>query len=186
MESFTLQTIVLVLPFLSLRTLATDFNYPAVFNFGDSNSDTGGLAAGMAFPVGAPYGQTYFLKPAGRFCDGRLIIDFLSEYGYGWNSGKKLYVVFENTWEDIEGSRLTRVEYEQINIPLERIWLDFHFLRIFQKHKISIYIIHFPSNFLSLEYIPHPKQHIIIKKKVTTGTNFSNSLQSLRLKNIMS
>ncbi|CAN0890177.1 GDSL esterase/lipase At1g54790 [Linum grandiflorum] len=51
--------------------------YPAVFNFGDSNSDTGGLVAGVAFPVGPPNGQTYFHKPSGRFSDGRLIIDFL-------------------------------------------------------------------------------------------------------------
>ncbi|CAN1271459.1 GDSL esterase/lipase At1g54790 [Linum perenne] len=51
--------------------------YPAVFNFGDSNSDTGGLVAGVAFPVGPPNGETYFHKPSGRFSDGRLIIDFL-------------------------------------------------------------------------------------------------------------
>ncbi|KAK6239246.1 hypothetical protein QUC31_004715 [Theobroma cacao] len=54
-------------------------NYPAVFNFGDSNSDTGGLVAGKAFPLIPPNGETYFLKPSGRFCDGRLIIDFLME-----------------------------------------------------------------------------------------------------------
>nr|DAD33540.1 TPA_asm: hypothetical protein HUJ06_012391 [Nelumbo nucifera] len=54
-----------------------NFSYPAVFNFGDSNSDTGGLAAAIAFPVNSPNGQTYFLKPSGRFCDGRLIVDFL-------------------------------------------------------------------------------------------------------------
>lgn len=59
-------------------TSPTNFSYPAVFNFGDSNSDTGGLVAGIAFPVGPPNGQTYFLKPSGRFCDGRLIIDFFS------------------------------------------------------------------------------------------------------------
>ncbi|CAN0890175.1 GDSL esterase/lipase At1g54790 [Linum grandiflorum] len=53
--------------------------YPAVFNFGDSNSDTGGSAAGVAFPVGRPYGQTHFHEPSGRFSDGRLIIDFLME-----------------------------------------------------------------------------------------------------------
>lgn len=55
-----------------------NFSYPAVFNFGDSNSDTGGLVAGVAFPVGPPNGETYFHEPSGRFCDGRLIIDFLS------------------------------------------------------------------------------------------------------------
>ncbi|CAN0890174.1 GDSL esterase/lipase At1g54790, partial [Linum grandiflorum] len=53
--------------------------YPAVFNFGDSNSDTGGLSAGLASPMTPPYGQTYFHKPSGRFSDGRLIIDFLME-----------------------------------------------------------------------------------------------------------
>ncbi|XP_059439262.1 GDSL esterase/lipase At1g54790-like [Corylus avellana] len=57
----------------------TNFSFPAIFNFGDSNSDTGGLAAGFAFPVGPPNGQTYFLKPSGRFSDGRLIIDFLMD-----------------------------------------------------------------------------------------------------------
>ncbi|GMY16598.1 GDSL esterase/lipase At1g54790-like [Fagus crenata] len=63
----------LVLPIVS----SANFSFPTIFNFGDSNSDTGGLAAGIAFPVGPPNGQTYFLKPSGRFSDGRLIIDFL-------------------------------------------------------------------------------------------------------------
>uniref|UniRef100_A0A1D1Y2B9 GDSL esterase/lipase At1g54790 n=1 Tax=Anthurium amnicola TaxID=1678845 RepID=A0A1D1Y2B9_9ARAE len=54
-----------------------DFNYPAVFNFGDSNSDTGGLVAGLGERLEPPNGQTHFLRPSGRFCDGRLIIDFL-------------------------------------------------------------------------------------------------------------
>ncbi|XP_072959550.1 GDSL esterase/lipase At1g54790 [Typha angustifolia] len=56
---------------------APDFNYPAVFNFGDSNSDTGARVAAGFESIGPPYGQTFFLKPAGRFCDGRLVIDFL-------------------------------------------------------------------------------------------------------------
>ncbi|PHT41157.1 GDSL esterase/lipase [Capsicum baccatum] len=56
-----------------------DFNYPAVFNFGDSNSDTGGLVAGVGARLEPPNGQTYFKNPSGRFCDGRLIIDFLMD-----------------------------------------------------------------------------------------------------------
>ncbi|XP_057800788.1 GDSL esterase/lipase At1g54790-like [Salvia miltiorrhiza] len=56
-----------------------EFKYHTVFNFGDSNSDTGGLAAGIAFPIGPPHGQTFFQKPAGRLCDGRLITDFLMD-----------------------------------------------------------------------------------------------------------
>ncbi|KFK30700.1 hypothetical protein AALP_AA6G016400 [Arabis alpina] len=52
--------------------------FEAIFNFGDSNSDTGGFWA--AFPAqSGPWGMTYFKKPAGRASDGRLIIDFLAE-----------------------------------------------------------------------------------------------------------
>nr|DAD19371.1 TPA_asm: hypothetical protein HUJ06_020834 [Nelumbo nucifera] len=69
-------------PLFELETGETVvFKYPAVFNFGDSNSDTGGLiAAGIGDRLEPPNGQTYFLKPSGRFCDGRLIIDFLSNF----------------------------------------------------------------------------------------------------------
>ncbi|WOL11328.1 hypothetical protein Cni_G20090 [Canna indica] len=51
-------------------------SFPAIFNFGDSNSDTGGLSAafGAAPP---PHGETFFGAPAGRYCDGRLIVDFI-------------------------------------------------------------------------------------------------------------
>ncbi|KAK7275637.1 hypothetical protein RIF29_16757 [Crotalaria pallida] len=52
-------------------------NFPAIFNFGDSNSDTGGLAATLLAP-NPPNGETYFHRPAGRFSDGRLIIDFIA------------------------------------------------------------------------------------------------------------
>ncbi|KAL4383705.1 hypothetical protein GQ457_15G022460 [Hibiscus cannabinus] len=58
---------------------ALSLNYPAVFNFGDSNSDTGGIVAGKAFTLARFNGQTYFHEFSGRFCDGRLIIDFLME-----------------------------------------------------------------------------------------------------------
>ncbi|KAI9386598.1 hypothetical protein POPTR_010G047900v4 [Populus trichocarpa] len=53
-------------------------HFPAIFNFGDSNSDTGGLSAvfGQAPP---PHGESYFHHPAGRYCDGRLIIDFIAK-----------------------------------------------------------------------------------------------------------
>ena len=57
---------------------STDFNFPAVFNFGDSNSDTGGRVAAGFESIFPPYGSTFFGGPAGRFCDGRLITDFLS------------------------------------------------------------------------------------------------------------
>lgn len=59
---------------------SVDFNFPAVFNLGDSNSDTGELAAGLGFQLAPPNGQNYFKTPSGRACDGRLILDFLSNF----------------------------------------------------------------------------------------------------------
>ncbi|KAG0499855.1 hypothetical protein HPP92_004546 [Vanilla planifolia] len=53
-------------------------NFPAIFNFGASSSDTGGLSAAF-LQVKPPYGETFFGKPAGRYSDGRLIIDFIAE-----------------------------------------------------------------------------------------------------------
>ncbi|XP_050387651.1 GDSL esterase/lipase At4g01130 isoform X2 [Argentina anserina] len=53
-------------------------DFQAIFNFGDSNSDTGGFWA--AFPAqSGPFGMTYFKKPTGRASDGRLIVDFLAQ-----------------------------------------------------------------------------------------------------------
>lgn len=52
--------------------------FPAMYNFGDSNSDTGAISAAFkALPW--PFGMTFFRKPAGRDCDGRLLVDFIAE-----------------------------------------------------------------------------------------------------------
>ncbi|KAK4274011.1 hypothetical protein QN277_017305 [Acacia crassicarpa] len=53
--------------------------FPAIFNFGDSNSDTGGLAAALWGAPPLPNGQTYFRRATGRYSDGRLIIDFIAQ-----------------------------------------------------------------------------------------------------------
>lgn len=52
--------------------------FPAVYNFGDSNSDTGGISAAMT-QVPPPNGESFFGHPSGRFCDGRLIIDLIGK-----------------------------------------------------------------------------------------------------------
>ncbi|KAL2469053.1 GDSL esterase/lipase [Forsythia ovata] len=54
-------------------------NPPIIFNFGDSNSDTGGLVAGLGLPINFPNGRTFFSRSTGRLCDGRLIVDFLCQ-----------------------------------------------------------------------------------------------------------
>ncbi|CAM0151949.1 unnamed protein product [Urochloa decumbens] len=57
-------------------------SYNAIFNFGDSITDTGNLCtngkpSSITFTQ-PPYGETYFGTPTCRCCDGRVIVDFLS------------------------------------------------------------------------------------------------------------
>ncbi|KAF5175591.1 GDSL esterase/lipase [Thalictrum thalictroides] len=75
--------LVLLLSLLYVSTpqalaLSSQCEFPAIFNFGDSNSDTGGLSAAFG-QVSAPAGETYFHTPSGRYSDGRLVIDFIAE-----------------------------------------------------------------------------------------------------------
>ncbi|KAM6589399.1 hypothetical protein CsatA_012004 [Cannabis sativa] len=66
------------LPTTTTTTTTSPCKFPAIFNFGDSNSDTGGLSA-VYGQVPLPHGETFFHRPAGRYCDGRLVIDFIAE-----------------------------------------------------------------------------------------------------------
>ena len=56
-------------------------SFPALYNFGDSNSDTGGISAAFE-PILAPYGEAFFHKPSGRDSDGRLIVDFIGNFNF--------------------------------------------------------------------------------------------------------
>ncbi|RVX01587.1 GDSL esterase/lipase [Vitis vinifera] len=67
--------------FLGMSTLsACTEERPILVNFGDSNSDTGGVLAGTGLPIGLPHGITFFHRGTGRLGDGRLIIDFFCEH----------------------------------------------------------------------------------------------------------
>ncbi|KAL6850083.1 hypothetical protein ACP4OV_020710 [Aristida adscensionis] len=52
---------------------------PVVFAFGDSNTDTGGAAAGLGYYFPLPEGRAFFRRATGRLCDGRLVVDYLCE-----------------------------------------------------------------------------------------------------------
>ncbi|MCO5548583.1 hypothetical protein L7F22_002043 [Adiantum nelumboides] len=61
--------------------------FPAIFNFGDSTSDTGGIHVSFPFRTLSehfPYGETFFHRPVNRYSDGRLLIDFIAQ-GLGKN-----------------------------------------------------------------------------------------------------
>lgn len=73
--------LVVLIPLLQLASMVAaagheTCKFPAIFNLGDSNSDTGGLSASIG-PTPWPNGETYFRVPAGRACDGRLMVDFM-------------------------------------------------------------------------------------------------------------
>ncbi|CAL4931174.1 unnamed protein product [Urochloa decumbens] len=55
--------------------------YTHLFSFGNSISDPGNFVT--FFPnapaTALPYGETFFRHPTGRFCDGRLIVDFIAK-----------------------------------------------------------------------------------------------------------
>ncbi|KAI9096321.1 hypothetical protein K1719_026040 [Acacia pycnantha] len=76
----------LVLYMATLLSITTSFagcSYTTIFGFGDSITDTGNLCFGSPSPPSrsclAPYGETYFGHPTGRYSNGRLIIDFIAE-----------------------------------------------------------------------------------------------------------
>ncbi|KAJ4765763.1 GDSL esterase/lipase [Rhynchospora pubera] len=59
--------------------------FDSIFSFGDSYTDTGNINvlakknSLSLFSDNLPYGMTFFQRPSKRFCDGRLIVDFLAE-----------------------------------------------------------------------------------------------------------
>ncbi|WOL02107.1 hypothetical protein Cni_G10826 [Canna indica] len=72
----TMKPFVVVVFFLLLSSLhlSSSHQYRALFNFGDSMSDTGNVRIGHL-----PYGMTFFGRATGRCSDGRLIIDFIAQ-----------------------------------------------------------------------------------------------------------
>ncbi|RDX83462.1 GDSL esterase/lipase [Mucuna pruriens] len=84
MKIFILFIITFVGGFLgSVFSNANSLPYEAIFNFGDSISDTGNAATHYrTMPSNSPYGSTYFKHASGRMSNGRLIIDFIAE-AYG-------------------------------------------------------------------------------------------------------
>ncbi|RDX77758.1 GDSL esterase/lipase [Mucuna pruriens] len=79
--AFSLQLLLFVFLWkLSCFSALGGSDKPAVlFVFGDSNSDTGGLASGLGFPINLPNGRTFFRRSTGRLSDGRLVIDLLCQ-----------------------------------------------------------------------------------------------------------
>ncbi|XP_027942192.1 GDSL esterase/lipase At5g45910-like [Vigna unguiculata] len=79
MKITILFTIIFTFGFLrNVLSRDTPLPFEAIFNFGDSISDTGNSASHDPFPRNSPYGSTFFKSPAGRLSNGRLMIDFIA------------------------------------------------------------------------------------------------------------
>ncbi|KAG6536402.1 hypothetical protein ZIOFF_001456 [Zingiber officinale] len=76
-SSYCLQWLLLAQALLIVAASSDSCHFPAIFNFGDSNSDTGGLSAAFG-ATPPPYGESFFGEPVGRYSDGRLLIDFIA------------------------------------------------------------------------------------------------------------
>ncbi|AES59828.1 GDSL-like lipase/acylhydrolase [Medicago truncatula] len=77
-EMSLVSLIVLILCTSAPISATNFFDCPAIFNFGASNADTGGLAAAFQ-ALQLPNGETFFNRSTGRFSDGRIIIDFIAQ-----------------------------------------------------------------------------------------------------------
>ncbi|MFQ6641865.1 hypothetical protein Gotur_015346 [Gossypium turneri] len=82
--------------------------FTSIFSFGDSLTDTGNLlelsiSESTKPPHSAflPYGCTFFHRPTGRFCDGRLVIDFLAE-ALGFSFLPPFYGSKSGKWEKFQ------------------------------------------------------------------------------------
>ncbi|KAI9096333.1 hypothetical protein K1719_026052 [Acacia pycnantha] len=79
----TVTLVLYIATLLSLISSSAGCPYTTIFSFGDSITDTGNLCFGSPSPPSrsclAPYGETYFRHPTGRYSNGRLIIDFIAE-----------------------------------------------------------------------------------------------------------
>ncbi|TVU37577.1 hypothetical protein EJB05_10899, partial [Eragrostis curvula] len=69
--------------------------FARLFSFGDSITDNGNWLRYVSSPGGvasSPYGDTFFRRPTGRFCDGRIIIDYVGELSCPCSSHQRTYV----------------------------------------------------------------------------------------------
>jgi phospholipase/lecithinase/hemolysin len=75
-DPFSLLLILLI----SIGSVQSLCCFDRIFSFGDSNTDAGNFCPKQGTSCFVlPYGETYFHKPNDRWCDGRLIVDFIAQ-----------------------------------------------------------------------------------------------------------
>ncbi|KAI9119621.1 hypothetical protein K1719_009497 [Acacia pycnantha] len=74
----SLLSLFLLLNLSAIFTVIEGISEKKLFVFGDSYVDTGNFLNSLAFKP--PYGVTFPGKPAGRFCDGRVLSDYIAAF----------------------------------------------------------------------------------------------------------
>ena len=76
--------LLVVCPYATVSYPAGTCRYTRLFSLGDSLTDAGNFArlSPNRSVLASPYGETFFRRPTGRFCDGRLIVDFIGRVIY--------------------------------------------------------------------------------------------------------
>ncbi|KAL0431614.1 UNVERIFIED_CONTAM: GDSL esterase/lipase [Sesamum radiatum] len=148
--------------------------YSTMYNFGDSNSDTGGIAAAF-YPPASPSGETYFGRPVGRASDGRLIIDFIAE---------NLGVPYLSSYLDSVGSsyqngagqqRVEQPFYGQMDLGLTVVSAP-----SILKSKLSIsHSLRIEQLIYMVKVSTHKTQDECLRKRLPKPENFSEALFTL-------
>ena len=84
MTSSLVVVLLVVCPYSAVSYPAGTCRYTRLFSLGDSLTDAGNFArlSPNRSVLASPYGETFFRRPTGRFCDGRLIVDFIGRVIY--------------------------------------------------------------------------------------------------------
>ncbi|KAH6833336.1 GDSL-like Lipase/Acylhydrolase superfamily protein [Perilla frutescens var. hirtella] len=135
--------------------------FPAIYNFGDSNSDTGGISATFG-PIPPPYGSSFFGKPAGRESDGRLIIDFIAEHlGLPYLSSylDSIGTSFRHGANFAAGGSTIRRKNDTIfDSGISPFSLDIQMLQFDQFKSRTIDLYHRGRNMLDKNKLPQPNE----------------------------
>ncbi|KAM0898798.1 hypothetical protein ACQ4PT_021712 [Festuca glaucescens] len=82
-SSAVLLVVAVVLLVKAEVALCDGCSYKRIFSFGDSIIDTGNfvfdIGNGQSPLKELPFGMTFFKRPSGRICDGRVLVDFYAE-----------------------------------------------------------------------------------------------------------
>ncbi|KAK9673360.1 hypothetical protein RND81_12G162500 [Saponaria officinalis] len=165
---------------------------PIIFNFGDSNSDTGGLSAGLGYQINPPNGRTFFWRSTGRLSDGRLIIDFLCQslntpllspylepLGSNFRNGANFAVVGSSTLPEYVPFALNVQVMQFIHFKARSLQLGARGVINADGFKNALYMIDIGQNDLSDSFAKNFTYNEVVKRIPLVITEIRNAIKAL-------